>query len=110
MKRPRNKDQSNRNDHPWCPNCGLEKLFSMKNNQGSLKKYLISNLERADNKAVCMGYPGRIHKKTDNNDYFEGGELSVWVTGSILFTVYITFYSIHNFFPFLKIGYSVFSE
>jgi len=33
---------------------------------------MISNLERADNKAMSIEYPERIHRNTDNNgiDWF----------------------------------------
>lgn len=93
------KKKINRSESPQCPDYALKLSFYMKNNQGSLKKWFIPDLEKADNKGMCIDYSGRIHRNTVNNHYNQGGVGEIeWlgdVVDRILFIV--------HFYPFLKL-------
>lgn len=64
-----------------------------------MKKWFIPDLEKADNKDMCIEYSGRIHRNTVNNHYYWGGVGGIeWlgdIVDSILFIVHL--------YPFLNL-------
>ena len=89
----------NRSESPQCPDYALKMSFYMKNNQGSLRKWFIPDLEKADNKGICIEYSGRILRNTVHNSYYWEGVGEFEYLGNIVDS---TLFIVH-FYPFVNL-------
>ena len=64
-----------------------------------MRKWFIPDLEKADNKCICIEYSGKIHRNTVDNSYYWGGVGEFEYLGNIVDS---TLFIVH-FYPFLNL-------